>query len=374
MNSEDAFRILNAVPGVGPVTLNRLLRAFDNDPVAVLRGDEKRITAVKSVGTTLSDQLAHWSQAIDLEKENRSLASLGARWISRNDTCFPALLNELPDPPAGLYVRGEHGVSSRAIAIVGTRRPTLYGRETAHKLAQQLASLGFWIVSGGARGIDTAAHNGALSVGGKTAAIFGCGLDIVYPPENLDLFRKIAETGAIYSEFPIGRKADKQTFPQRNRLISGMTLATIVIESGTHGGSMLTANFAADQGRHVFAVPGRIDQPASQGCHRLIREGATLLTGVDDVLEALHENGVELPLAQASASPTSGGQLPMQNTLSPAEQAVLTVLADGAQRGSDDIALHTGLGTAACNTALMLLELKRALVKYPDGRYEARRQ
>jgi len=369
MNPADATRILNAVPGVGPVTLNRLLAAFHGDAQAVLKADARRLEEVKGVGETLSALLRQADTFLDVEKEDRALKALDARWVQRGQDGFPALLNELPDPPGGLYLRGQSGVSQRAVAIVGTRRPTLYGRETAHKLAADLAKVGFWVVSGGARGIDTAAHQGALSVGGKTAVVLGCGLDIVYPPENLDLFRTVAQTGAIYTEFPIGRPADKQTFPQRNRLISGMTLATVVVESGARGGSMLTANFAAEQGRHVFAVPGRIDQESSRGCHALIREGATLLTGVDDILEALGDNGLFdfSPTPDASPSPK-----PALGELAPHEAAALAPLADGALRTADEIAEYSHLDVPACNAALLMLELKRRIKKHPDGRYEAR--
>lgn len=367
MNPTDATRLLNAVPGVGPVTLNRLLESFGGDPCAVLKADARRLESVRGVGETLSESLRRAGDFLDIEKEDRALMGLNARWVMRADDAFPALLRELPDPPAGLYLRGAHGVSRKAVAIVGTRRPTLYGRETAHKLAAELARLGFWVVSGGARGIDTAAHQGALSVGGQTAVVLGCGLDIVYPPENLDLFRKVAETGALYSEFPVGRAADKQTFPQRNRLISGMTLATVVVESGARGGSMLTANFAAEQGRHVFAVPGRIDQESSRGCHALIRDGATLLTGVDDILEALGENGMLNLSSDAANAPTKA-----TGELTPSETAALALLQDGALRSADDIAERAHLAPAACNAALLMLELKRRVVKHPDGRYEAR--
>ena len=187
-----------------------------------------------------------------------------------------------------LHRKGGYLFEQPCIAVVGSRRTTLYGQSVAKKLGSDLARLGFCVVSGLARGIDTAAHEGALSVGGKTAAVLGCGIDIVYPPENLDLYRRIVETGAVLSEFPFGRKADKQTFPMRNRVVAGISEAVVVVESDVQGGAMITARFAGEQGRLIYAVPGRIDQPTSHGCHQLIRDGATLFTGIDDILNELN--------------------------------------------------------------------------------------
>ena len=369
-DAENALRILNALPGVGPVTLKRLLEFFDGDARAVLAASPAQLSCVKGVGDTLAAAIADRGKRLDLAKEDAALAALGARWLGRDDRAYPPLLRELPDPPVGLYARGTGDVGTRAVAIVGTRIPTFYGRDTARALGAELARLGFCVVSGGARGIDTAAHEGALSVGGKTAAVFGCGLDIVYPPENLDLFRKIAENGVVFSEFALGRKADRQTFPQRNRLISGMTLATVVVESGARGGSMLTARFAGEQGRHVFAVPGRIDQESSRGCHLLIRDGATLLTCVDDILEALSLNGVlePPPSAAASAPEAAAGGFSFSDT----EAALMRHFAGGALLSADDLAARTQLPPSVCAATLLMLELKHALAKHADGRYEAR--
>ena len=206
------------------------------------------------------------------------MAKAAATFITPRDVGYPRLLKEIHDPPIGLYRKGVYDFAQPCVAIVGSRRTTLYGQSVAKKLAADLARLGFCIVSGLARGIDTAAHEGALSVGGKTAAVLGCGIDIVYPPENLALYRRIEAEGAILSEFPFGRRADRQSFPMRNRVVAGIAEAVVVVETDVSGGSMITARFAGEQGRLIFAVPGRIDQNTSAGCHQLIRDGATLLT------------------------------------------------------------------------------------------------
>ncbi len=266
------------------------------------------------------------------------------------------------------------------MAIVGSRRTTLYGQAVAKKFGAELARLGFCVVSGLARGIDTAAHEGALSAGGRTAAVLGCGIDIVYPPENLDLYRRIAAEGAVLSEFPFGRRADRQSFAMRNRIVAGMCEATIVVESDVDGGAMITAKFAGEQGRLIFAVPGRIDQNTSAGCHQLIRDGATLMTSVDDLLSELsYLDGLrpaaippkpgaqpELGLAPDDAAEGRGAGL------SGDEATVFACFRGGAILAPDTLAAQTGLPAAQVAATLMLLELKRAVAKRADGSFEAR--
>jgi DNA processing protein len=280
-------------------------------------------------------------------------------------------LREIPDPPIGLYRKGEYKADRPAISIEGSRRPTLYGQAVAKKLGAELARAGFCVVSGLARGIDTAAHEGALSVDGRTVAVLGQGIDIVYPPENLELYRRIEETGAIYAEFPFGRRADRQSFAMRNRIVAGMALGVVVVESDVSGGSMITARFAGEQGRLIFAVPGRIDQASSAGCHQLIRDGATLLTGVDDILSELSYLGglrpaAIPPKAGAAADPAAAARL------TETETKVYEVFAGGAILTPDTLARQTGLGSGELSATLMMLELKRLVQKRADGTFEAR--
>jgi DNA processing protein len=292
-------------------------------------------------------------------------------FITAQDEGYPKMLKEIHDPPIGLYRKGGYLFGQPCIAVVGSRRTTLYGQSVAKKLGAELAQLGFCVVSGLARGIDTAAHEGALSVGGKTVAVLGCGLDIVYPPENLGLYRRIAETGAVLSEFPFGRKADKQTFPMRNRVVSGISEGMVVVESDVSGGAMITARFAGEQGRLIFAVPGRIDQPTSAGCHQLIRDGATLLTSVDDILNELSYLDGLRPRAI-----TTEGQTSVLEQLLPQldekERRVLDCFKGGALLGIDALTLATGLAAHEISAALMMLELKKLVLKRADGTFEAR--
>lgn len=382
LTEQQAFLILNALPNIGPITLNRLLRELGDDPRAILTAGAATLARVKGVGPVISSTVADWAKHFDLAREEERMAQAGVTFVTNRDDAYPKLLREISDPPIGVYRKGGYTFGAPCVAIVGSRRTTLYGQSVAKKLGAELARLGFCVVSGLARGIDTAAHEGALSVGGKTAAVLGTGIDTIYPPENLALYRQIEESGAILAEFPFGRRADKQSFAMRNRIVAGMSDALVVVESDVSGGSMITAKFAADQGRLVFAVPGRIDQPTSAGCHQLIRDGATLLTSVDDILGELNyldgfrpgripEKSGEEPEPTAGENDGGAGGAAMPG-LGADEQTVLTAFAGGALLTPDALATTTGLGIATISSTLLMLELKRCVAKRSDGRYEAR--
>jgi DNA processing protein len=374
LSQRQALVVLNALPHVGPIMLRRLMDTFGGDAISILSGSRSKLLAVKGVGEKVVDTLTHWEQCFDMAKEEASMAKTGTRFFAQEDLEYPELLRETYDPPIGLYWQGEYVVDRPCIAIVGTRRATLYGRSVAKKFAGELARLGFCIVSGMARGTDTAAHEGALEAGGKTVAVFGCGLDTIYPPENLDLYRSIVAQGAVASEFPFGRRADRQTFPMRNRVVAGMCQGVIVIESAAAGGSMITARFAGEQGRTLMAVPGRIDQDSSTGCHQLIRDGAIMVTSVDDILEelryarpAMQAQDQELELGDS----TPQVQVQMQ-TLSEPEQAVIDCFVGGEITSPDAISERIARPISEISGVLMGLELKRLIVKRADGRFEAR--
>jgi len=363
--------VLNDLPNIGPITLNRLLEEFGGDPRDILAAGRRRLESVRGVGSETSAALVNWRTHFDLAREEERLAQAGATFITGRDDGYPRLLKEIHDPPIGLYRKGDYRFAHPCIAVVGSRRTTLYGQAVAKKLGAQLAQLGFCVVSGLARGIDTAAHEGALSVDGRTVAVLGCGLDIVYPPENLGLYRRITETGAVISEFPFGRKADRQSFPMRNRVVSGICEGVVVVESDVQGGAMITARFAGEQGRLIFAVPGRIDQATSQGCHQLIRDGATLLTGVDDILDELNYLDGLRPKGVATAGESSLLEQLMPQ-LSEPERKVAAAFSGGGLLGIDALTTATGLSSPEVSAALMGLELKRVVSKRADGTFEAR--
>ena len=226
-----------------------------------------------------------WESRIDLSGELGCIKDFGCHILIAQDEEYPALLTQIYDPPIVLYVKGKvERKDKNGVAIVGSRLTTSYGMETARRLAYQLAYLGVTVVSGGARGIDTAAHQGALTAKGRTIAVFGTGINLVVPPENASLFERIAASGAVITQFPFNRNGDRQSFPIRNRIVAGMTLGTVVVEANLTSGALITANMAVENGRQVFAVPGRIDSPRSKGCHDLIKKGAKLCEGAEDIL------------------------------------------------------------------------------------------
>ncbi len=368
LTEPQAFLVLNALPNIGPITMNRLLAELGGDPRAIFTAGIRRLEAVKGVGPAIAHTIAEWESQFDLAREEKRLAEAAATFVTARDDAYPKLLRQIHDPPIGLYRRGGYTFDQPCVAVVGSRRPTLYGQAVARKLGADLAERGFGVVSGLARGIDTAAHEGALSVGGRTAAVLGNGLDIIYPPENLDLYRRIAESGAVLAEFPFGRRADRQSFAMRNRIVSGICEAVVVVESDVDGGAMITARFAGEHGRLIFAVPGRIDQPTSRGCHQLIRDGATLFTGIDTILDELNF----LDGLRPAPIPAKPGEAAAPGGLGEAEQRVLECFRGGSTLTIDALVGLTQMPAHELGATLMLLELKRLVVKRVDGAFEAR--
>lgn len=371
----DAVMALSALPGLGPVRIGRLLSAFGGDAAAVLRASETELRAVRDIGRETAAVVRDWKRYFDLDRARAILEEHGAAYCLKGDPEYPRRLARLEEAPFGLYIRGVVP-DALTVAIIGTRRPTLYGRGIARSIARELAAAGVCVVSGMARGIDTEAHLGALETG-ATVAVLGCGLDIVYPPENAALHDQLGTSGGLVSEFPFGRQPDQQTFPQRNRLVSGMADAVLVVESDVKGGSMITARFAGEQGRHVFAVPGRVDQPAAKGCHALIRDGATLVTCADDILAELRFNQLDLNFSASAEAPdlfndTDPEPLPTPEGLSSDEGAVYGSLAEGAALFPDVISDRTQLPHQRVSAALMMLELKKHVAKRSDGTFEIR--
>ena len=370
LTGRQALLVLNAVPNIGPITLNRLLEELGGDPRNVLTAGRRQLEAVKGVGPVIAETIANWRDHFDLAREEERMAKSGVDFIMGEDAGYPKLLKEISDPPIGLYRKGRFEFTQPNVAIVGSRRTTLYGQSVAKRFGMELGRLGFCVVSGLARGIDTAAHDGALSVGGKTAAVLGTGIDIIYPPENLALYRRIEAEGAVLAEFPFGRRADRQSFAMRNRIVAGMCEATVVVESHVDGGAMITARFAGEQGRLIFAVPGRIDQNTSAGCHQLIRDGATLLTSIDDLLSELNYLDGFRPQAIPQKEEEAATGRPANLT---AEEAkVFECFRGGSLLSPDALAAQTGLSAAQLSSTLMMLELKRLVAKRADGTFEAR--
>ena len=359
MTETEACIALNMIPKLGPVKLRRLLEAF-RSPQRILLAKASELQAVEGVGPEIAASIVGWEQQVDLAAELKRIADFGARVITQDDPLYPPLLREIHNPPIVLYIWGELSEKDRhSISIVGSRKTSHYGLESAKKIAYQLAYAGLTVVSGLARGIDTAAHQGALAAKGRTVAVLGSGLLNLYPTENLALAEKIAASGAVVTEFPMTLSPDVTTFPQRNRIVSGWSDGLLVVEAGLNSGALITAGQAADQGRSVFAVPGQIDRPTSAGSNRLIQQGAKLVMGAGDILDDLQILLPEKPQLEQSPGRT------LQFTGN--EQAVYDAITEG-ETAIDTIIAKSGLPPGAVSSTLLALEMKR-LVKQLPGQH-----
>jgi DNA processing protein len=350
---------------IGPVRYHRLLGRFGS-AAAVLRADAGRISAaVPALSEAQARALLDFCGAFDGEAERAALARPGLRSLPWDSEGYPRRLRELPAPPPLLFVEGAlPPEGAPAVAVVGTRRPTEYGRRMARRLASDLAEAGVWVVSGLARGIDAEAHAACLDAGGATVAVLGSGLDKVWPGENKPLARRIVEhKGALLSQFSMGAPPLKMHFPMRNWVISALSLGVVVVEGARNSGSMITANLALEQGREVFAVPGPADAPQSQGPLDLIRDGAKLVRGVEDILR-------ELGLEAKRTSP-GGRRAPSQvfEAGSPARR-LWDCLADGRSRSLDEAGRDSGLDAGALAAAVTELELRGAVRRLPGANLE----
>ncbi len=360
MTSREAFIALNLIEGVGPVRVRQLLDHFGDAP-AILRANRQQLQQVRGIGQETADSICAWESGTDLSGELKRIADYGCYVLTQEDAEYPELLRQIYDPPIALYIKGTLTAQDKnSVALVGSRQTTSYGVETARKLAYQLAYVGVTVVSGGARGIDTAAHQGALAGKGRTVAVLGTGINFVFPPENAELFERIAASGAVVSQFPFNRPADKQSFPIRNRIVAGMTLGTVVVEANLSSGALITANFATDYGRQVFAVPGRIDSPRSKGCHDLIKKGAKLCEGADDILS---EFEYLFPASNKLPSPGETGVLPTL-TLSDNENKILAAVTHE-EAHMDEVIRASGLPASVVSVGLLGLEMKRMVRQLP---------
>jgi DNA processing protein len=364
MDDKEALVALNMISHIGPVRLRNMLDRIGS-PTAILSASKDQLFSVPGIGEAAADAIVGWEKGVDLAGELRRIREFGCNIVTWQDADYPPLLKQIYDPPILLYVKGTLSPRDKnSVAIVGSRQTTHYGINVARKLAYQLGYVGVTVVSGGARGIDTAAHQGALNAKGRTIAVLGTGINIVFPSENASLFEKIAENGAIVTQFPFNRPADKQSFPIRNRIVAGMTLGTVVVEANLTSGALITANFANEAGRQVFAVPGSIDSPRSKGCHSLIKNGAKLCEGAEDILS---EFEYLFPASNRPASAAETGVLPALE-LSESEQLVYGVLSHE-EISIDDIIQQVGLPVSAVSVALLSLEMKRLVRQLPGRRY-----
>lgn len=352
-----AWLALRAVPGIGNILGVALVRAFGS-PEAVFTArdaDLQRIGVRRDVRAALRRRDAQSEAAVDAQLAR--LDRVDGRLVTWTDASYPESLRQIPDPPLFLYVRGElTAADAIAVALVGSRDASPYGRQMTAQLGETLAARGVTIVSGLARGIDAAAHAAALRVGGRTIAVLGSGIDVIYPSEHHPLSMQIAAHGALVSEYPMGAPPDAENFPGRNRIISGLSLGTVVVEAAERSGSLITARFAAEQGREVFAVPGPVGV-RTRGSHQLLRDGAALAESADDVLREI------APHLRAA------GTAPAPNVPVAGRDAAVFAQLDETPRGVDEVMARTGLSAGAVLESLLLLELQGLVRQLPGHQF-----
>jgi DNA processing protein len=372
MDPETMARLkLHLLPGLGPKTLAALLERFETAE-RILRTPASELMTVPNIGQKTAEQLTEALPKLNVETELALVEKHQAHMIHVDHEEYPAALRAIPTAPFFLFHRGHFTASdSKAVAIVGSRHCTAYGRRIATRLASGLAKAGWTIVSGLARGIDGVAHTAALDAGGRTIAVLAGGLGKLYPPEHKELAERVVQQGVLLSEMPMGMAPMPDLFPRRNRIISGLSRATIIVEAALKSGALITARLAGEQGREVLAVPGPVDSEASEGPHQLIRQGATLVRSVEDVLEALDalpviektEEGIIVERSTAFSRPKEPPP-----TLSPVQLQLWNAV--GSESASvDDLVTSTGLGVSEINSGLLMMELASHIRRLPGNRF-----
>ena len=363
MTPREALVALNMLPHIGPVRVRRLMDHLGS-PEAILTSSISQLIEVQGIGNETARLIREWEESVDLSKELQDVKERGLHIITQYDASYPDVLRNSYDPPLVLYVWGEvKEMDTHALAIVGSRKTSHYGTQTARQFAFQLAGSGLTIVSGLARGIDTHAHEGAIAAKGRTIAVIGSGLGQIYPPENMPLAEKIAHGhGAVVSEFPLNTPPSKKTFPMRNRIVAAWSKAVLVVECPEWSGARITANLAGDLGKTIYAVPGPIDRPTSAGCHALIREGATLVTKGVDILDDLSM----LPLQDTIS--TKSETHPALANLDGHELLIFESLKSEGTR-IDEILSLTKLPLPQVNATLLKLEIQGVVKQLSGGRF-----
>ncbi|MBR1837048.1 MAG: DNA-processing protein DprA [Kiritimatiellae bacterium] len=385
MTESDAYLALNMVPDVGAVTARAGIEVFGSARAFFLAGGDG-LSRVRGVGRVRAAKIAAALATADWRGERQRASSSRVTVVTQADPAYPPALRTLHSPPLALYVAGDPAaLSAPCLAIVGTRSPTMYGRERARDFAYRAALAGFVVVSGLARGVDTEAAEGALLARGRTVAVIGSALDRLYPPENRELARRIvAAGGAVVSEYPFGRQADRQTFPMRNRIVSGLSLGVLCVEAGVTSGTLITADHAMEQGRSVMALPGRVTDPSALGCLRLIQQGARLVISPDDVIDELSSLPGFSAVAQSAAAdagaaadapppPRQSALQALPETHDPDERTVLAALAAESGLDADSIARRAAVPAATLAPLMIGLEMKGLVKLAPDGTYSLRR-
>lgn len=360
--SLDHLIALNAVDGLGPARIQKLIKCF-GAPQKIFEARRNDLATCVFLPEQVRANIRNFPVDDFLKKEHALIKKHGVCVISSSDEAYPELLKEISDPPVVLYCKGNlDRLSEPCVGVVGCRRASVYGTTTAEKFAVELCNYDVTVVSGLARGIDTAAHRGALRAKGKTIAVLGSGLAQIYPPENKKLFEQIIAQGLVISEFPMNELPKAKNFPRRNRIVSGLSLGIIVVEAARRSGALITADFALEQGREVFAVPGKVDSASAQGVNELIKQGAKLVSRIDDVIEELVLSH-KLSPGKENLSVQEKNILPCP-ALSKGEEAIFTLLSDKSI-SIDTICLQSNLPIPVVSAILLSLELKGLISQMP---------
>ncbi|MEJ6951502.1 DNA-processing protein DprA [Natronospora cellulosivora (SeqCode)] len=366
MSEKKYFLALTMIKGLGSTRISNLLKHF-GDAYSIWQANERQLKAVNGIGK-LAEKIIKQKESININKLLEEINRKKINYTTLVDDKYPKILKNIYDPPPVLFYKGKLNFEYPAISIIGSRRSTTYGRKYAEKLAYELAQRGVTVISGMARGIDTCAHVGTLKAKGRTIAVLGSGLDIIYPSENRDLAKEIQNEGAIISEYPPGVKPLSANFPQRNRIISGLSRGILVIEAADRSGSLITANLALEQGRELFAIPGNIDRPQSRGCNRLIQNGAKMVTNVDDILEELYlyketNNNYRLNKDNKESYKANYPEL------SEKEKNLIKIFENEREMKIDKIISKSGKRASEVNALLLKLELKGVLKREAGKKY-----
>jgi DNA processing protein len=363
-HSEHALWLaLTRIKGLGCISFKKLASHFA-DPTQSLSATAAELSAIEGIDRKAVDGLLAFTQWDEVEQEVQRAEEAGVKIIPFGSGIYPARLRSIVDPPPCLYVKGEiRREDDKAVAVIGTRSASHYGRRVARDLCRGLASLGFTVISGMARGIDGVAHDEALNAGGRTIAVLGSGVDRAYPPEHRKLYHRISENGAVISELPLGAPPLAFNFPARNRLISGLSAGVVVVEATEKSGSLITAAIALEQGREVFAVPGEVGSSRSRGGHRLIRQGAKLVENVDDILEEIAPQ-----LVARDRQPAALRTLPVD--AQPETHKIFDLLQERSLH-IDEVIEASGFSASRVSQILLELELQGFLKQLPGNRYSA---
>lgn len=359
---------LKSIKGIGHVSFPALVDRFGS-PAAVFGASVSDLQQTEGISRQIAEAIVHFRGWDNVKAELELIRKNDVTIVTYEDELYPGQLLNIYDRPPYIYVRGKLSSDDINVAIVGSRAATTYGKYTTEKLSREMAFKGLTVVSGMARGIDSAAHRGAISAHGRTVAILGSGLDVIYPPENKKLFEEIIENGAAVSEFPLGTPPRSPNFPARNRIISGMSYGVVIVEAGEKSGSLITARLALEQGREVFAVPGSIDSAGSRGTNKLIKQGAKLIENTDDILEEIAPQieqktlkAASIPRAQ-SVTPPNVGRKQAEN-LNGQEKTIFDAVLPG-RIHIDDLIAATGLSSAELLSSLTTMELKGIIAQHP---------